>query len=68
MAQRGISPEAAQEAVATAKTAGNVTAQMGKYGTPQEVYRGANGITVIVETVGSNGGKAITAYFTGTKP
>ena len=35
---------------------------MGKYGTLQNVYRGSNGTTVIVETAGRNAGKVITLY------
>jgi hypothetical protein len=68
LAERGITQVAVDEAVATAKAAGQVTTQIGKYGTPQNIYQGTNGITVVVETQGSNAGKAITAFFTGSKP
>ena len=49
-------------AVETATEAGNVTQQIGKFGTVQLVYKGANGVTVIVETAGANAGKAITVF------
>ena len=68
LGQRGITQAAVDEAVATAKAAGQVATQMGKYGTEQVVYKGTNGITVVVETQGSNAGKAITAFQTGSKP
>jgi RHS repeat-associated protein len=68
LGQRGITQAAVDEAVATAKAAGQVATQMGKYGTEQIVYKGTNGITVVVETQGSNAGKAITAFQTGSKP
>ena len=68
LGERGITVDLVQEAVDTARAAGNVATQIGKYGTPQEVYRGANGITVVMETVGRNAGKVVTAYFTGSKP
>ncbi|MFZ0320174.1 MAG: RHS repeat-associated core domain-containing protein, partial [Candidatus Sulfotelmatobacter sp.] len=68
LAQRGITQATVDEAVQTAKAAGQVTTQMGKYGTEQLVYKGTNGVTVIVETQGSNAGKAITVFQTGSKP
>ncbi len=68
LGQRGITQAAVDEAVATAKAAGQVATQMGKYGTEQIVYKGTNGITAVVETQGSNAGKAITAFQTGSKP
>ena len=60
--ERAISSADVQEAISTAKEAGNVTTKMGKYGTLQNVYRGSNGTTVIVETAGRNAGKVITLY------
>jgi RHS repeat-associated protein len=68
LAQRGITQAAVNEAVETAQAAGQVTTKIGQYGTPQNIYQGANGITVIVETQGSNAGKVITAFQTGSKP
>ena len=68
LGQRGITQAAVDQAVQTAKAAGQVTTQMGKYGTEQLVYKGTNGITVVVETQGSNAGKAITVFQTGSKP
>ena len=61
-AQRRISSEEAQEAIRTAKEAGNVVEKIGKYGTPQLHYKGQNGVTVIVETTGRNAGKIITFW------
>lgn len=60
--QRKVSPEALEEAIRTAKETGNVTTKMGKYGTPQILYRGSNGVTVVVETMGRNAGKVITFW------
>ena len=60
--ERGIATEQTQEAIQTAIQTGSVASQIGKYGTPQIVYTGSNGITVIVETAGSNAGKIITSY------
>ena len=51
-----------EEAIKTAKETGNVTIKTGKYGTPQIHYKGSNGITVVVETVGRNAGKIITFW------
>ena len=59
-AERGISSQEAQEALQTAKDAGNVVTQTGKYGTPQLIYQGSNGVTAVVETAGQNAGKIIT--------
>jgi len=67
-AQRGISQGEIDAAVQTAKAAGRVVQQVGKYGTPQEVYQGTNGVTVVVETAGRNAGKAITVWRQGTTP
>jgi hypothetical protein len=53
-------PEKAKE---TAKATGNVTTQIGKYGTPQNVYNGTNGLTVVEETAGRNAGKIITGWW-----
>jgi len=60
--QRAITASQVTKAIKTAKNAGAVTTKTGKYGTLQNVYRGTNGITVIVETVGRNAGKVITLY------
>jgi hypothetical protein len=38
-------------------------AKTGKYGTPQNVYKGSNGLTVIEETQGRNAGKIITLWW-----
>jgi hypothetical protein len=48
--------------VSTAKAAGEVITQMGKYGTPQQVFTGKNNVVVVVETAGRNAGKAITVW------
>jgi RHS repeat-associated protein len=63
LAERGISKAQVQDAIRTAKEAGRVTSKLGKYGTPQEIYQGSNGITVVIETAGRNAGKVITAFF-----
>ncbi len=60
--QRGISRGEISEAVRTAKAAGDVITQAGKYGTPQQVFTGKNNVVVVVETVGQNAGKAITVW------
>ena len=60
--QRGISPEEVQGAIRSAKITGNVTTKIGKYGTPQNHYKGSNGVTVIEETSGRNAGKIITMW------
>jgi RHS repeat-associated protein len=59
---RGISQDEIEEAIETAKETGQVTTQTGKYGTPQKVYTGTNGVTVVVETEGRNAGKVITTW------
>ncbi len=66
-AERGISQAQIDLAVQTAGQAGRVVEQIGKYGTPQLVYRGLNGITVVVETAGRNAGKAITVFWSAVK-
>ena len=63
LGERDIASQQIQEAIQTAMQEGNVTTQMGKYGTPQNVYTGSNGVTAIVETAGRNAGKLITAYY-----
>jgi hypothetical protein len=62
LAERGITPQAARDAIEAAKKAGDVVTKMGRYGTPQSVYT-ANGIRVVVEEAGANAGKIITAFF-----
>lgn len=61
-AGRGITNEQIQEAISSAETSGNITTQTGKYGTPQKVYKGTNGVTVVIETTGRNAGKVITTW------
>lgn len=61
-AQRKASPGELEEAIKTAKETGHVTTKTGKYGTPQNLYRGSNGVTVVVETMGRNAGKIITFW------
>ena len=68
LAQRGFTEAALKEAIETAKASGQVVTKMGPYGTPQNIYSGANGITVVVETQGRNAGKLVTAWVTGSKP
>ena len=63
LALRGISKEAAEEAIQTAKQAGNVTTKMGRYGQLQTLYKGSNGITVVVQEEGRNAGSIITAWW-----
>jgi len=60
--ERGISNDEVQEAVRTAQETGNVVTQIGKYGTPQNIFQGSNGVTAVVETTGRNAGKVITLY------
>ncbi|MGH9402382.1 MAG: RHS repeat-associated core domain-containing protein [Terriglobia bacterium] len=63
-AERGMTQTDIDAAIRTAKETGQVVRQMGKYGTPQNVYKGMNNITVVVETAGRNAGKAITVFRT----
>jgi RHS repeat-associated protein len=67
MTTRGITQEMVDTAVESAREAGNITSQIGKYGTEQLTYNGSNGVSVVVETQGRNAGKAITVWHTGTK-
>jgi len=60
--ERCISENDIHEALQTAKKMGQITTQIGKYGTPQNIYKGSNGITVVIETAGRNAGKIITLY------
>jgi hypothetical protein len=60
--QRAISRAEASEAINSAKTQGNVTTQIGKYGTKQYVYKGSNSVTAIEGSSGRNAGKIITLY------
>jgi hypothetical protein len=60
--QRTISRDEIREARRTALENGNVTTKLGKYGAPQSVYIGSNGVTVVVESSGRNAGKIITLY------
>ncbi len=60
--KRGICQQDIDEAVATAKAAGDVITQTGKYGTAQQVFTGKNNVVVVVETAGRNAGKAITVW------
>lgn len=68
LAQRGITQAAVNEAVQTAEATGQVASKVGKFGTVQNIYKGSNGITVVVETEGRNAGKVVTAFRTGSKP
>lgn len=63
MGERNISQGDVNEAIKTAEQTGQVTTTTGKYGTPQNVYNGTNGLTVVVETAGANAGKVITAWW-----
>ena len=63
LGQRNISQSDVDTAVKTAEETGQVTTQIGKYGTPQNVYNGSNGLTVVIETAGRNAGKIITAWW-----
>jgi hypothetical protein len=62
LTQRKIANNEVKAAIKSAEKSGNVIAKMGKYNTPQKVYKGSNGVTVIIETSGSNAGKIITTY------
>ena len=62
-AERKFTPLDVEQAIESAKSSGQVTFQIGKYGTPQTVYTGSNGLTVVLETVGRNAGKLITAWW-----
>jgi RHS repeat-associated protein len=63
-ALRNISQADIQSAM---KNATQVITKMGKYGTPQKHYIGANGVTVIVEQAGRNAGKIVTVFRTGVQ-
>ncbi len=60
--QRKISQLEISEAIRSAKETGRIVTKTGKYGTPQNVYTGSNGITVIEETTRRNAGKIITSW------
>jgi len=60
--ERGITQNEIDRAIESAKETGNVTEQIGKFGTKQLIYKGANGVTVVLETAGRNAGKAISAW------
>jgi peptidoglycan hydrolase-like protein with peptidoglycan-binding domain len=60
--ERSISPEEIDRAIETAKKTGDFSTKIGKYQTPQIHYKGTNGVTVIIETVGRNAGKVITSW------
>lgn len=62
MSQRNISKKEIDEAIRTARRSGNIVTKNGKYGTPQNIYTGSNGITVVEETTGRNAGKIITSW------
>jgi hypothetical protein len=61
--ERNFTQADIDEAKKTAEETGNVTTQTGKYGTPQKVYHGTNGLTVVEETAGRNQGKIITGWW-----
>ncbi|PYV31522.1 MAG: hypothetical protein DMG22_16405, partial [Acidobacteria bacterium] len=60
--QRAITKADINEAVKSAKIAGDVSTQIGKYGTPQQVFTGKNGVVVVIENVGRNAGKSVTVW------
>ncbi len=62
-ASRSYSPQDVQQAIDSARKTGQVEFQIGKYGTPQSVYTGTNGLTAVLETAGRNAGKLITAWW-----
>ena len=64
---RGITPGDVNTAIKSARAAGQVITKTSQYGTPQKLYNGANGITVVVEQSGRNAGKVVTAFRTGTR-
>jgi hypothetical protein len=61
--ERNFTQADIDEAKKTATETGNVTTQTGKYGTPQKLYSGTNGLTVVEETAGRNAGKIITGWW-----
>lgn len=61
--ERNFSPEDVESAIGTATQNGCVTTKLGKYGTPQRLYEGSNGLTVVMETIGRNAEKLITAWW-----
>lgn len=60
--ERKISDSEIRSAIKSAESNGNVTSKTGKYGTEQKVYKGDNGVVVIIETEGRNSGKIITVW------
>ncbi|MCB1539178.1 MAG: peptidoglycan-binding protein [Rhodospirillales bacterium] len=60
--QRNISQKDIDDAIESAQKSGNVTTKTGKYGTLQKVYKGSNGVVVVLETQGRNAGKVITVW------
>ncbi len=62
--ERGFTEKEVSIAIKTAERANRVTEKIGKYGTPQKVYRGTNNVTVIIETSKRNAGKIITLFRT----
>jgi peptidoglycan hydrolase-like protein with peptidoglycan-binding domain len=62
MHERKIMQAEIEVAIKTARKTGNIVTKVGKYGTPQNVYTGSNGVTVVEETTGRNAGKIITSW------
>jgi len=63
ISQRKITRADIEKAKETAIKTNNVIVKKGKYGTPQNHYKGSNGITVVEETQGRNAGKIITTWY-----
>ncbi len=61
-AERGISNKDIQQAMDTALRSDNVIEQSGKYGKPQEIYNGENGVTVVLEEAEAGVKKIITLW------
>ncbi len=61
-ALREISQADVKAAIQSAKATGQVITKIGKYGTPQNIYTGTNGVTVVVEQAGRNAGKVVTVF------
>lgn len=60
--ERSIKDKEIYEALKSSDRLGNTYKKTGKYGTIQKVYKGENGVTVIIETEGRNKGKIITLW------
>lgn len=60
--EREVSKKDIQEAMDTALRSDNVIEQLGKYGKPQEIYNGENGVTIVLEEAEGGVKKIITLW------